>query len=109
MHGYEWLLHLITCYIYADDLKLEAKPNRGDDLESHLRVLTALTLKEPGTLDYVISRDPQEPEVFYVYEKYTGRAAFEAHIAAPEFTAFVNANLLAAPPAPKALKPLKPL
>lgn len=84
-------------------------PNGGDDVERHLRGLLKLTLSEPGTLDYVISRDDINPDTFHVYEKYTGREAFEKHIASQEFKDFAASGLLAKPPAPKALKPLRPL
>lgn len=89
--------------------QLQSKPNTGDQLEHYLRLLIGLAQREPGTLDYVISRDPEATDLFHVYEKYTGREAFEAHIAAKEFKDFVDSGLLAVPPTPKMLKPLKPL
>ncbi|KAH8691880.1 hypothetical protein BGW36DRAFT_431123 [Talaromyces proteolyticus] len=88
---------------------LLAIPNGGDKLEHHLRRLVRLTLSEPGTLDYVIARDVENTDIFHVYEKYTGREAFEKHITGQEFKDFAAAGLLARPPAPKALKPLQPL
>ncbi|RFU30299.1 hypothetical protein B7463_g6044, partial [Scytalidium lignicola] len=92
--------------IYA---KLQATPNNGDQLEHHLRKLIRLTEKEAGTLDYVISRDPESTDTFHVYEKYTGRVAFEKHIGAKEFIDFAESGLLAEQPRPKMLKPLPPL
>jgi quinol monooxygenase YgiN len=90
-------------------LQLQGKPNTGDQLEHYLRALVGLAQKESGTLDYVIARDSVATDLFHVYEKYTGRAAFETHIAAKEFKDFVEAGLLAVPPAPKMLKALNPL
>jgi quinol monooxygenase YgiN len=57
----------------------------------------------------VISRDDTEPDIFHVYEKYTGRKAFEEHIASKEFQDFASAGVLAKPPGPKMLTPLEPL
>lgn len=60
-------------------------------------------------MEYVISRDDLDPDHFHVFERYTGREAFEKHIAAQEFVDFADSGVLAKPPAPKMLKPLKPL
>jgi quinol monooxygenase YgiN len=61
--------------------QLYAKPSQGDTLEKILRILKGLTTREPGVLDYVISRDNDERDTFHVFERYTGRKAFEEHIA----------------------------
>ncbi|KAJ5465322.1 uncharacterized protein N7458_001008 [Penicillium daleae] len=88
---------------------LLAVPHGGDEVERHLLGLLKLTLNETGTLEYVISRDDVNPDIFHVFEKYSGREAFEQHIASQEFKDFAASGLLAKPPAPKALKPLRPL
>ncbi|KIV90669.1 hypothetical protein PV10_05301 [Exophiala mesophila] len=92
--------------LYAD---LFAKQGLGDQLEKYLRVLIRLTESEEGTLEYVISRDDVDRDHFHVFERYTGREAFEKHIAAQEFVDFADSGVLAKPPTPKMLKPLKAL
>lgn len=78
-------------------------------MEYHLRTLISATAKEPGTLDYVISRDADQPETFHVYEKYEGREAFEKHVAGKAFKDFMAADLLDGQPDLKILKPLEGL
>ncbi|OQV10227.1 hypothetical protein CLAIMM_14255 [Cladophialophora immunda] len=92
--------------LYAD---LYAKEGRADDLERYLRILVRLTKSEPGVLEYAISRDDENPNHFHVFERYTGRKAFEEHVAAQEFVDFANSGALAQPPKPKFLHALKPL
>ncbi|OAP57674.1 hypothetical protein AYL99_08412 [Fonsecaea erecta] len=92
--------------LYAD---LYAKEGRADDLERYLRALVRLTKSEPGVLEYAIARDDENPNHFHVFERYTGRKAFEEHIAAQEFVDFTNSGALAQPPKPKMLHALKPL
>ncbi|KAK6382796.1 hypothetical protein LTS17_003465 [Exophiala oligosperma] len=92
--------------LYAD---LYAKEGRAEDLERHLRILIRLTKSEPGTLEYAIARDDQNPNHFHVFERYTGREAFEKHIASQEFVDFANSGALAQPPQPKFLHALRPL
>jgi quinol monooxygenase YgiN len=89
--------------------QLYAKPSQGDTLEKILRILKGLTTREPGVLDYVVSRDNDERDTFHVFERYTGRKAFEEHIASQEFQDLTNSGTLAEPPRPKMLKPLQPL
>ncbi|KAK5224287.1 hypothetical protein LTR47_009898 [Exophiala xenobiotica] len=89
-------------------VRIIAKPDKGNELATHLRKLIRLTESEPGTLAYVISQDDQNPDWFHVYERYTGREAFEQHIASREFVDFAESGLIASPPGPKMLKPLKP-
>lgn len=89
--------------------QLYAKEGRGDDLERHLRILIRLTESEAGTLEYAIARDDEDPNHFQVFERYTGREAFEQHIGAQELVDFANSGVLAQPPNPKFLHALKPL
>jgi quinol monooxygenase YgiN len=40
---------------------------------------------EPGNLQYVAHRDPEDPRVFLMYEQYRDKAAFEQHGASDHF------------------------
>lgn len=89
--------------------QLYAKEGRAADLERHLRILVRLTESEPGTLEYAIAQDDENSNHFHVFERYTGREAFEKHVGAQEFLDFANSGALAQPPKPKFLRALKPL
>ncbi|OAP60019.1 hypothetical protein AYL99_05021 [Fonsecaea erecta] len=92
--------------LYAD---VYAKEGCGDELERLIRILIRMVESEPGTLEYVISRDHNEPNHFFVFERYTGREAFESHCATQEYQNLLNAGLLVDLPQPKILKQLKPI
>lgn len=42
---------------------------------------------EPGCEVFDVCRDPQEPELFYLYEVYDDEAAVAAHLQSPHFLA----------------------
>ena len=43
---------------------------------------------EPGCHQFDVCVAPNDPAHFFLYELYTDRAAFDAHLAAPHFLAF---------------------
>ncbi|KIY00639.1 uncharacterized protein Z520_03302 [Fonsecaea multimorphosa CBS 102226] len=68
--------------VYAD---VYAKEGHADELERLIRILIRMVESEPGTLEYVISRDHDEPNHFFVFERYSGREAFDKHCATQEY------------------------
>jgi autoinducer 2-degrading protein len=40
---------------------------------------------EPGCRQFDVCRDPDDPQLFFLYELYDDAAAFEAHLHAPHF------------------------
>ena len=44
--------------------------------------------EEPGCLRFDVCSDPDRPNDVFLYELYTDRAAFDAHLASPHFVAF---------------------
>lgn len=66
------LLNLYTAQVYA-------KPERADALEAAYAQTTRNAQSEPGIIYYCISRDPENPDIFHFFERYTGRSAFEEH------------------------------
>lgn len=50
--------------------------------------LQAAALTEPGCIDYVSARSSDDPNTFVLFEKYTDRAALEAHYATAAFKEF---------------------
>lgn len=68
---------------------------------------TRLAASEPGTIYYCISRDPDDRAVFHFYERYNGRAAFEAHNAQPIIKKLIQDKLFKGVKA-KFVEPIKP-
>ncbi len=40
---------------------------------------------EPGCRQFDVCRDPSDPTLFFLYERYDDEAAVQAHLAAPHF------------------------
>lgn len=71
------------------NVKLCIKPERRDEFLECIRDNQAGTLgTEPLALEYVFGEDADEPNTWHFYEKYVGRAGFEAHQATPHFAAW---------------------
>jgi quinol monooxygenase YgiN len=87
--------------------KCYAKEGKADELERLIRILIRLVESEPGTLEYSIARDHEDPDHFFVFERYSGREAFEKHCASPEYQDLLVSGTFASPPKPKVLKQLK--
>jgi len=47
--------------------------------------LGAASREEPGVVQYIAHRDPEDPRVFLMYEHYRDKAAFEEHGATEHF------------------------
>lgn len=61
-----------------------------------LRNMVAPTRDEPGNLGYQVFRDPKDPSLFVLYERYAGEDAFEAHRASPHFGTWLAGTVLPA-------------
>jgi autoinducer 2-degrading protein len=48
-----------------------------------LRRLAPLSRAEPGCLQYDVHRDPDDPNRFFLFERYADDEALEAHMASP--------------------------
>ena len=59
-----------------------------------LRRMTPLSRAEPGCLQYDGHRDPDDPDRFFLYERYADEAALEAHAASPHFRELVLGDAL---------------
>ena len=71
--------------------------------------MVRVTRSEPGVLEYAIARDDEDRNRFHVFERHTGREAFEKHMASREFADVVASGTLAQTPVLKFLKALTPL
>src|SRR3712207_7700980 len=59
--------------------KWTAKEGEADKVEECVRKLTPLSREEPGNLFYQAHRDPENPNLFYLYEQYVDEDAYKAH------------------------------
>jgi quinol monooxygenase YgiN len=67
-----------------------------DKVALALREMVTPTRAEPGNLDYQVFRDPQQPSLFVLFEKYTDEAAFDAHRATSHFGTWLAGQVLPA-------------
>ncbi|KAM7183122.1 hypothetical protein V8F33_013793 [Rhypophila sp. PSN 637] len=67
-----------------------ANPTKSDALEKIYAETTRLAATEPGMLHYSVARDPDNRDAFHFYERYAGRAAFEAHNGQPIIVRLLN-------------------
>jgi quinol monooxygenase YgiN len=65
------------------------KPGCEERVEQLLREMQRHTLREPGCLEYVLHR-VDDPPGFFLYERYTDRAAVEAHHATRHYLELVR-------------------
>ena len=54
-----------------------------------LRQLMPLSRAEPGCLQYDAHRDPDDPNAFFLFERYVDQEAFDAHAASAHFQELV--------------------
>jgi quinol monooxygenase YgiN len=59
--------------------KLSVVAGRRDEALATLAKLVAATEDEPGTLEYLMHTEVQDPNTVWFYELYADQAAFEAH------------------------------
>jgi quinol monooxygenase YgiN len=74
--------------------RYKARAGEEDRVEAALRNMRAPSRAEPGNLDYQVLRDPRDPAVFVLYERYTGEAAFVAHQATEHFGTWLKGQVL---------------
>ena len=62
-----------------------ARDGESDAVAELLRQLVPLSRAEPGCLQYDAHRDPDEPNTFFLFERYADQEAFDAHSASAYF------------------------
>jgi quinol monooxygenase YgiN len=63
-------------------------------VEAALTTMRTLSRAEPGNLDYQVLRDPRQPGLFVLYERYTGETAFQAHLDSDHFGTWLKGQVL---------------
>ena len=75
--------------MYAVVVTFEIREDRiGAFMPAMLRNAQTSLAEEPGCLRFDVCTDPGRPTEVFLYELYTDRAAFEAHLASDHFAAF---------------------
>lgn len=62
-----------------------AMPGKEEQVSGALANLRSASRQEEGCLRYETHRSLEHPRVFFIYEQYTSKEAFEAHVASPHF------------------------
>jgi quinol monooxygenase YgiN len=65
-----------------------ARPGEEGAVADALAQLASASRAEPGMVLYQPHRDPEKPNVFFLYEQYVDRDAYEAHTASEHFKQF---------------------
>jgi quinol monooxygenase YgiN len=71
---------------------LKAAEGKGDALEQEFKKYVPKFRSDPGTLVYIVHRGLDDPDKFFVYEKYESNDAAKAHSSAPHFKEFSRAT-----------------
>ena len=57
-----------------------ARPGEEDAVARALAEIVPIARAEPGMVSYQVHRDPSDPCVFTIYERYVDAAAYDAHL-----------------------------
>ncbi|MBW1681612.1 MAG: antibiotic biosynthesis monooxygenase [Deltaproteobacteria bacterium] len=68
--------------------KIPVQEGKMDEAVAAFKELVAHVAQEEGTLSYTLNKDPSEPNVLVVMERYKDKAALEAHSSTPYFKEF---------------------
>lgn len=71
--------------------QLKAVQGKGDDLEREFSKIIPKVREEAGTLTYIVHRALDDPQKFFVYEKYQDEDAFKYHTSTPYIKEFFTA------------------
>ena len=70
---------------YVVAARWTARPGEEAAVASALSKLAPLSRLEAGNLVYTAHRDPENSRVFFFYEQYADKAAYEAHTTSAHF------------------------
>lgn len=67
---------------------LIARPGQASVLQQHLETLVQATRQEPGCITYELHQDLENPEGFYMFERWVDAAALQTHDGSAHIQAF---------------------
>lgn len=65
---------------FALVVTFKVKAGKEKEFEEAFKPCLAATKKEPGCIAYELNRDPDQPNVYVMYEKFKGIAGLDAHL-----------------------------
>ena len=71
--------------------QLKAIQGKGDELEKEFSKIIPKVREESGTLTYIVHRALDDPQKFFVYEKYQDEEAFKYHASTSYLREFFTA------------------
>ncbi|MBN1382372.1 MAG: antibiotic biosynthesis monooxygenase [Deltaproteobacteria bacterium] len=71
---------------------LTANEGKGDKIEKLFQDLVPKVLKDPGTVNYAVHRNANDPNKFFVYECYESQDALKYHGSTEHFKGFGQAT-----------------
>ena len=75
--------------MYVITVTFTIKPDHLSDFMAVMLKNSKISLeKEKGCHQFDVCVDPENPNVVFLYELYTGKSAFEAHLASAHFNEF---------------------
>jgi quinol monooxygenase YgiN len=74
--------------------RYKAREGQEDRVETALRRMVEPTRAEPGNLGYEALRDPAEPGVFVLIERYADEDAFAEHLSTEHFAIWLRGEVL---------------
>jgi quinol monooxygenase YgiN len=72
--------------------KLPIKEGKMEEAIAAFKELMVQVAKEEGTLMYALNRDPANPNILVMIERYKDKAAVEAHSSSEYFKAFFKTS-----------------
>ncbi|KAL7409628.1 hypothetical protein BDY24DRAFT_402481 [Mrakia frigida] len=73
---------------------ITALPGKADELSAALVIAAAKAVQEPGVLRYLVGREADKRDVFWVTERYESVSAFETHGKAEALSELAGKNLI---------------
>ena len=71
------------------NVHFQAAAGREEEVATQLRKLVAPTRSEPGCVNYLLHRDPEDPAKFMFYEEFRSEDAVKEHNQAAHFQEWV--------------------
>lgn len=72
------------------EVSFPIRPETRDAVVEAMSVMGVETRKEPGCLHYRFYQDIDDPNAFFVYERWTDGAALDAHMKTPHMAEYVK-------------------
>jgi len=75
--------------VYVVTVNFTIRPGHVEEFRAAMRQQASASLeREPDCHQFDVALDPDDPATVFLYERYTDRAAFEAHLRSRHFTEF---------------------